>query len=62
MQKIFFIKNNDLAEINNMLLNDWSVKLIKTCEQNVALTGSSYHEETTSCFAYIVLERNENHG
>jgi hypothetical protein len=57
MQKIFYIKNDYLGEINRELEKGAKVVMIQTSPQTVSSYGGSYsHTDYGNTVAYVVLD------
>lgn len=59
MEKIIFVKNDDLREVNEYLEKGWKVKDFKTASESVScsVTAPVYYEKTVkgNVYAYFVL-------
>lgn len=56
MEKIFFIENGDLSEVNKLLqTGDYEVKSINPVSQSVG--GSSDFTAEGNVYAYVVVKR-----
>ena len=64
MEKIFWVKNGELREVNNWLQKGGRVKMIKAVSETIAAYGyaggetssSNYDHYEGDIYAYIVVE------
>ncbi len=54
-EKVFFVKDNDLSQVNKCLADGGKVKFIQPVAQNVSSGGEGYGDSGYVC-AYIVVE------
>jgi hypothetical protein len=57
MQKILFVENGRLDEVNKALSNGWKLVSIHTVSNHVASSGDEVIVSEGNVFAYIVLEK-----
>jgi len=60
MEKIVFVKGNNLDAVNEDLSTGWKVKAINACSGAASIGGQSVNSENVKSFAYIVLEKEED--
>lgn len=56
MEKVFFVENEDLEEVNEALAKGGKVKMISTVSESAAVGGQSAYSLSGDVLAYIVVE------
>ena len=59
MEKMIYIKNIDVSEVNDYLEKGWKVKLITSVAQNIALGGKGFGPDRGLYGGYVVLEKED---
>ena len=59
MEKMIYVKNIEVDEVNNYLERDWKIKFIAPVAQSIALGGKDYGPARGSYGAYVVLEKED---
>lgn len=59
MEKMIYVKNIDVNEVNDYLEKGWKVKLITSVAQNIALGGKGFGPDRGLYGAYVVLEKED---
>lgn len=59
MEKMIYVKNIEVNEVNGYLKKGWKVKLITSVAQSIALGGKDYGPGKGSYGAYVVLEKED---
>lgn len=59
MEKMIYVKNIDVSEVNDYLEKGWKVKLITSVAQNIAIGGQGFDQDRGLYGAYVVLEKED---
>ena len=56
MEKVFFVENDNLDEVNDELSKGGKVKFICPVAESVSIGGETAHNITGDTYAYVVIE------
>lgn len=59
MEKMIFVRNIYMDEVNSYLEKGWKVKSISAVAQTIAIGGHGYGPEKGLYGAYVVLEKED---